>query len=230
MSATPPSVVTNSFVKANSKCMSNFVEGVFVVFVNILTGIFGIVFNSLVGATVANTRNLRTNFSFLICGLSISDLLLSLVVKPMLVSIMVPAIGHDCSSSSYALYYTTAVFSLALNAASMGTLIFISVDRCLCVVFPIKYPTIVTPGRIKFVIGLTWLGACLCIVSAFILYPAIMKSEAMRIFILTGLCFSYLVIFLCYSMIYIKIRKQSAVRTELHGSRDKKPTFREGFP
>ena len=119
---------------------------------------------------------------------------------------------------------------VSVECSFHGNTDFISVERCLRVVFPIKYPTIVTPGRIKFVIGLTWLGACLCIVSAFILYPVIMKSEAMRIFILTGLCFSYLVIFLCYSMIYIKIRKQSAVRTELHGSRDKKPTFREGFP
>ena len=224
MSSTPPSVVTISFLTANGKCITNIFEGAVVVTLNILTSIAGIVFNSVVGITVARTQNLRTNFGFLICSLSLADLLLSLVVKPMLMSLIVPTIGYECSPNPDALHNTTIVLSFAFNAASMGTLFFISVDRCLCVVFPIKYPVIVTRARIKSVIGVTWLGTGASIVNAFVLDPAITNSEAMRIIIVTGLCVTYLVIFLCYSMIYSKIRKQNSIRDELQGSNHRNST------
>lgn len=219
MSSTPPclQLFAISFIKFHGRCVTNTWEGSFIVFVNLLTSLAGVILNSLVCVTIAKNRNLKTNFGFLIFNLSISDLLLSLFVKPMLVSLVIPKIGENCSSSASFLHYTTLALAFTFSASSMATLFLVTLDRYLCVVFPLEYSIIVTRKRTKFVIGVTWLGACVCLIIAFA-YPSITESGPGRITVFTGLCVCYVVITLCYSMIYIKIRKQNKVRAEMQSA------------
>ena len=193
--------------------MTNVFDGIAATTVNILTSVLGVLLNAVVCAVVLKNPSLRTNFGILMCNLALSDFLLSLLVKPLLAATVVVASGDPCVSSPDALLRVTMVFGFAFSACSMGTLFLLSVDRCLCVVFPIRHSTLVTRARIKAIICVCWLETCSYVIIAFCL--PIFRSDSTRIVSLIGLAFCYVVIVMCYSLIFMKIRKQNAVRAEM---------------
>lgn len=111
------------------------VLGVFVV--------FGVLGNALVILSVACHRHLHTATHYFIANLAVADLLLSLVVLPF--SATFELLGrwvfgrHLCSA--------WAALDVLCCTASIMSLCAISVDRCIGVSYPLRYPAIVTQRR-----------------------------------------------------------------------------------
>ena len=96
--------------------------------------------NTLVLFAMYRFRNLRTIPNTIIMNLSITDLLFSLIVSPINISIWVK--GEETIPS---IFCTVAGFAGAtLSLVSIYTLVFISVEKFLATNYPLRHRTIFT--------------------------------------------------------------------------------------
>ncbi|XP_055356561.1 QRFP-like peptide receptor [Paramacrobiotus metropolitanus] len=113
--------------------------------------------NGLVILVVLGQRRMRTNVNYLICNLAVSDVLVGAFVSPVkLLEMLVPPeyrlLSEPlCTALSFA--QSVAVFSTIL------TLLIISVERFVAIVYPLHSRRFGNRLRIKVYIALTWLLA-----------------------------------------------------------------------
>ncbi|XP_035391422.1 histamine receptor H2b [Electrophorus electricus] len=109
--------------------------------------------NALVCLAVASSRRLRRLSSCFVVSLAVTDLLLALLVLPLAATLELrdgrwPLGGTLCS-----VYLSVDV---TLCAASIFTLLAISVDRYLAISAPLNYTERVTPRRVLAALGAIW--------------------------------------------------------------------------
>ncbi|KAG9353962.1 hypothetical protein JZ751_012086 [Albula glossodonta] len=132
LNCTQPSIPEFSVTKA---VMMALVLGIFVV--------FGVLGNTLVILSVACHRHLRTVTHYFIVNLAVADLLLSLAVLPFSATFEVLGrwvFGRPLCSA-------WAALDVLCCTASIMSLCAISVDRCIGISYPLRYPAIVTQRR-----------------------------------------------------------------------------------
>ncbi|KAJ8408534.1 hypothetical protein AAFF_G00251690 [Aldrovandia affinis] len=117
--------------------------------------VFGVLGNVLVILSVACHRHLRTVTHYFIVNLAVADLLLSLAVLPFSATFEVLGrwvFGRPLCSA-------WAALDVLCCTASIMSLCAISVDRCIGVSYPLRYPAIVTQRRGLLALAVLWVLA-----------------------------------------------------------------------
>lgn len=134
-----------------------------------------IVGNTLILASLYRYTCLQTKTNAFVLNLAIADLFLAVFAMPFTL----------VSSIKYEWMFGKAMCQIlgALNSvfceASILTLSFVSLERFVAIVFPLKYETMITPKRVKLVIGYIWFQAVFCASSTFVFSEfAFLKFES----------------------------------------------------
>ena len=109
--------------------------------------------NSLVIVAVVTTRKLRTVTNIYIVSLACADLMLGVAVLPFSISLEVVDTwlwGNIWCSIWLAI-------DVLLCTASILSLVAISLDRYVAVTHPIRYPTIMSPARGRYLVSSVWI-------------------------------------------------------------------------
>lgn len=119
-----------------------------------LIALVAILSNGLTIYCVCRFQYLRTAANVMIVSLALGDLLNSILVAPLSI-----VIDHKCPDFSVWLRYCTVkqVFQLALNGVSFGSLLFIAIDRFICVIYPFRYEIIMTIKKAIVMLVTMWL-------------------------------------------------------------------------
>ena len=125
--------------------------------------IAAIVGNTLILASLYRFSCLQTKTNVFVLNLACADLLLAVLAMPFT---MVSSITYNWIFGPF-MCTVQAVLNSLFCEASIMTLLFVSLERFIAIVFPLKYETIMTPKTVKFIMGYTWFHALLCASSTF---------------------------------------------------------------
>lgn len=114
--------------------------------------VFGIMGNILVILSVVCHRHLRTVTHYFIVNLAVADLLLSFTVLPF--SAIFEIVDRWLFGRTFCNVW--AAVDVLCCTASIMSLCMISVDRCIGVSYPLRYPTIMTKRRALLAVMLLW--------------------------------------------------------------------------
>ena len=206
---------------ASSGSIVSLGNGVALTVVNSLMSILGSIGNVLVFATVFYTPSLRNNFGYYISNLAVADFLVTFIVQPMFIFNVVEA-TIQFKEVAPTVGLATEVVMITSCGASLGSLLFLSIDRCLCIVWPVRYRTLATKRRLKITIACVWLQASTTLVRYF---GGFIPPEAFRFITFIYVLVLYCVICGCYALVFWKIRKQARFRRNMRLGIPKRQAF-----
>ena len=204
----------SSFDKTNNEevcdvCFAMFIFRVcyqVVIFVVQFTG------NSLIVWTIVSTPSLHSTCMVFICNLAIADFLSGLFVMPL-------AVVKQLYALQYVFLHTVnracLGFAYTFCTASLFNLGFMSIDRCMITIKPLKYKVFMTPAKVKTVIIIIWF---LSIVAGFFEGFKILTRQACFLVTLSAIVLVYLVILVSYGIIFKEVKKQTKVRAQIVAS------------
>ena len=139
-----------------------------------IQGILAILGNFIVMVVVIKFENLRTCTNFLILSLSVVDFMSGLTEFP--VSLSLKVLWPNAASESQTFANATSPlqpkdwdivcrmrisFAMALTFGNLMGIFYISADRFICIEYPLRYPNLVTKGRVTLAIVLKWVLMCI---------------------------------------------------------------------
>ena len=107
-----------------------------------------IIGNSLILAAVWKTPSIRSTSMIMLCSLAVSDFLVGFVVQPLYIA--------DELAEDLLLYRVSGMIGFYVCGVSFGTMTAISVDRLMALHYHMRYASLMTESRIKFIIGMIW--------------------------------------------------------------------------
>ncbi|XP_028398847.1 alpha-1A adrenergic receptor-like [Dendronephthya gigantea] len=140
---------------------------------NILFLIIGILGNMAVIIYNIYLNQDKTSSSWLVTNLAIADLLVCLSLYPRKIAEFF-LLDKDDAIKNLKIGNSTTYVSLLLSTMF---LLFITVDRYVFIAKPLRYPLIVTSGRIKVAIRCIWLVAAFLLLVFVSVYVTVEKSE-----------------------------------------------------
>ncbi|XP_066507314.1 alpha-1A adrenergic receptor isoform X2 [Hoplias malabaricus] len=178
--------------------------------------VFGVMGNILVILSVACHRHLRSVTHYFIANLAVADLLLSSLVLPF--SASSELLGRWMFGRTLCNAWTA--LDVLCSTASILSLSVISVDRCLSVSYPLRYPSLATSGRGLGAVAAVWgLSAAISVGPLFGWREPMPEDESVcRVnedpgyAIFSAACSFYLpltVILVMYCRVYIVARRKS---------------------
>ncbi|KAM3838254.1 trace amine-associated receptor 13c-like [Diretmus argenteus] len=99
----------------------------------------------------SHSRDLHTPTNFLLLSLAVSDFLLGLLVMPGEILFI-----GECWYLGNIMCAFYVYVSLIITSSSVGNMVLISVDRYVAICHPLRYPTSITPTRVKICVTLCW--------------------------------------------------------------------------
>lgn len=117
----------------------------------ILTSITG---NFLVLAAVLKTPAIHSPSMIMLCSLAFSDFLVGLIVQPLYIA--------DELLNNLVLHRLQGMFGFYVCGVSLSTMTIISVDRLVALHCHLRYATLVTTFRVKFIVGVIWVVTFPC--------------------------------------------------------------------
>ena len=187
------------------RCTLTHMNGAFFIAVNCLLSVVGSFGNILVCLTVLLTPNLRVVSNFCIVNLALADLMVTMVAQPLAISIFVGKLDGTCYVRAE---YAARFIGNLSCAVSILTLATMSFERCFVILKPMKYKATITKGFLKSILGFHWCSAWIVP-----LLDAFVEDKLVYIyFILVGMIALYSVVIVCYSVIFITVRKQNTLR------------------
>ena len=154
-----------------------------------LTSIIG---NSLVLAAVWKTPSIRSTSMIMLCSLAVSDLLVGFVVQPLYIA--------DELTDDLLLHRVSGMIGFYVCGVSFGTMTAISVDRLMALHYHMRYASLMTERRVKFIVGIIWVVIFPC--SGFYVWKKFLFHLSTGIFIATCL----VICTFCYIKIYGIVR------------------------
>ena len=165
--------------------------------VNVPLMLISILVNALVLASIKRTPSIRSTSTIFLCSLAVSDFLVGVIGQPIYIC--------DLLTEYSSFSQLSPVLGYSLCTVSLLTLTAISIDRLLAVHFHLRYPTLVTKSRVKFILALIWLFSF--IVSGFNHW-----SKSVYHLLVAPLIFICLIISTCcYIKIYQIVRRHQSV-------------------
>ncbi|XP_054915798.1 trace amine-associated receptor 13c-like [Poeciliopsis prolifica] len=121
-------------------------------FISFLT----VTLNLLVIISISHFKRLHSPTNILLLSLAVSDCLVGFLISFQIVLIDGCWYLGDIMCALY------VVLDYAITAASIGTMVLISVDRYMAICYPLHYSSKVTTERVKMCVLLCWMIAFLC--------------------------------------------------------------------
>lgn len=193
------------------RCKLPFAEGTSLVIINILGCIMGSTGNIIISATIYSTARLHTISSYFICGLAATDLMVTLLVQPMAAAILLRKTTHG--QCLIHVEYAARIFGNISCSASILTLCFMSLDRCVVILKPLKYRKHMTTTKLKIIFTFIW---SLSLVSP-ALDAFVSDKKFYTLFTVIGIVICYAIISFSYFLIFVHVRRQSKLRLRLQG-------------
>lgn len=212
MSVISHNISSNTSTYEIQQTTCRYCYGVFILLIclEIIILILQCIGNGLVIWTVAATPSLRTTCMIFICNLAIADFLNALFVIPIaillevyiLIKRKVLLFWLDLSFAFGYTFYTVAMVNLA----------FMSIDRSMAIVQPMKYKVFMTTKKVNFLLLGTWLaGIVIGIWEGMKLFPRQGCFYATIIFI----AIVYLIIMISFAVLLGKLKSQDRVRASM---------------
>ena len=168
-------------------------------FVNVPLMLISILVNALVLAAIKRTPSIHSTSTIFLCSLAVSDFLVGVIGQPIYIGDLLTNLKYPSVSQ------LSAVVGFSVCTVSLLTLTAISIDRLLAVHFHLRYPTLVTKSRVKFILVLIWLFSF--VVSGFNLW-----SKRVYHLLVAPVIFICLIISTCcYIRIYPIVRRHQSV-------------------
>ena len=104
--------------------------------------------NSLVLATIWKTPSIRSTSMIMLYSLALSDLLVGFVVQPLYIV--------DELTEDLLFYRVQGMIGFYVCGVSFGTMTAISVDRLIALHYHMRYASLMTECRVKFIVGMIW--------------------------------------------------------------------------
>lgn len=120
--------------------------------------------NTLILASLYRFTCLHSKTNAFVLNLAIADLFLAVFAMPFT---FITSIKYEWIFGK-AMCQILGVLNSIFCEASIMTLTFVSLERFVAIVYPLNYETLVTPKRVKIVIGYIWFQAVVCASSTFI--------------------------------------------------------------
>lgn len=125
----------------------------------------GIAGNVLILTAIYRFSSLRTMTNVFVANLAVADLLLSVLAMPFTLT---SSITVDWVFGT-AMCKVHGILNSLFCEASILTLTFVSLERFIAIIYPLKYHTLITPFWVKIMLCLIWGQAVACAFSPFIL-------------------------------------------------------------
>ncbi|XP_078344044.1 melanocyte-stimulating hormone receptor-like [Oculina patagonica] len=106
--------------------------------------------NALVLAAVMRTPSIRSTSMVMLCSLAVSDLLVGLIAQPL-------HIARYLTEDRF-VYHAAHTVGFSLCGVSLLTITAITVDRFLALRYHMRYATLVTESRVRYVLVIIWLA------------------------------------------------------------------------
>ena len=191
----------------------------------IITGVQGILAtlgNFLVMVAVIKFEHLRTCTNFFILSLSVVDFMSGLTEFP--VSLSLKVLWPNATSESQTFINGTSSLQpkgwdiackmrisnvAGFSSGNLMGILYISIDRFICIEYPLKYPTIVTKSRVRLAITVKWVILCIMGVTSLFLMEDVKfpcDPSLIRKTFINGFIIPSIFIFLFTSLtLYLKI-------------------------
>ena len=134
----------------------------------IILGVAGFILNLLLIIAYAKNSRLRTLPAMMLVTLACSDLLVSILVKPLYAAKLVMEIFGSHYCPLWILSRLITYFSCGL---SLLTICIMSIERFITLAYPYRHASILTSYRLKTIVIVTWLTTFLLIISHLRLVP-----------------------------------------------------------
>ena len=105
--------------------------------------------NSLVLAAIIRTPSIRSTAMIMLCSLAVSDLLVGLIAQPLYMATYL--------TEDHFVHHVAHTIGFSLCGVSLLTITTISVDRFLALFYHMRYVTLVTESRVRYIIMMIWL-------------------------------------------------------------------------
>ena len=146
--------------------------------------------NSLVIAVVRRDNSTKQTLSYFIQNMAVADLLITVVYMPRMIALNFR--GYEWlinGTFGLVLCKTVTVCHHTAILVSIQTLVVISVERFLAVVYPLKRN--VTKGQAKLLIALTWIGSIAVRIPRLLALKTQRKSATGKLFCITAFSSSF---------------------------------------
>ena len=164
---------------------------------NVPLMLMSILVNALVLAAIKRTPSIRSTSMMFLCSLAVSDFLVGVIGQPIYIA--------DLLTKNSFISQLSIVVGFSVCTVSLLTITAISGDRLLAVHFHLRYPTLVTKSRVKYMLALIWLISF--VVSGFNLW-----SKRVYHLLVAPVIFICLIISTCcYIRIYQIVRRHQSV-------------------
>ncbi|XP_056323526.1 trace amine-associated receptor 13c-like [Danio aesculapii] len=142
------------------------------VFISLLS-VFAVFLNLLVIISISHFRQLHTPTNMIVLSLAVADLIVGLIVIPLMGIRYIESCWYF--GETFCFLFLFIIFMVV--TASLGNLVFVSVDRYIAVSDPLRYTVRVTTDRIVICIVINWL--CCGVYSFIILYNTVFYSKTL---------------------------------------------------
>ena len=105
--------------------------------------------NALVLAAIVRTPSLRATHMIMLCSLAVSDFLVGVIAQPLY-------IAEQLTKDRLA-HHISVIMGYSLCGVSFLTITAITVDRFLALHYHMRYATLVTESRVKYILIIIWL-------------------------------------------------------------------------
>ena len=110
--------------------------------------------NALVLVSMLKTPSIRSMSKTMLASLAFSDLLVGLLAQPLFIADELQSL----KKKDPILYRLSAMIGFFVGGVSLGTITVITVDRLLALHYHMRHVLIVTKTRVKYTLGIIWLG------------------------------------------------------------------------
>ena len=110
--------------------------------------------NALVLATILRTPSIHSTSMIMLSSLAVSDLLVGAIVQPFFIFV-------ELKQPVRYTYSLPEVIGYAVCGVSLGTITAVSVDRFLALHYHVRYATLVTKSRVRYVVASIWVASAL---------------------------------------------------------------------
>ena len=178
--------------------------------INIVMGIVGTVGNFLVVLAVYFTPALHTISNKFICSLALADLLVTMCGQPLLAALQLGNASAQCLDEVEFVLRLVGNFSCAV---SFLNLCFVSFDRCVAILKPLEYKNLMTTRKLRAMLSVVWL-----LPTIYTVLRLTISKKATSYFTVVMLTAGYVIILICYCMIFVTVWRQGSKRQRLQSS------------
>lgn len=158
--------------------------------------------------------------NLLLASLAVSDLLIGLMVQPFLTARHIGLLlGRCLLSTNYSLKFFASYSLYGLLFSSCLNICLITMDRYICIAYPLRYQGIVTKERVVQAISASWLlSLVFATVQALPFLPGvtILKTSARAFSVIPPVLLVFTTILCYFKMTKIARRHQRQIRTQMN--------------